>query len=88
MAKIFDSATALKNICEPAKSDYWQNPFETEAKGGGDCEDQAIFLQHKLALAGIKSEVIIGKFFLSDSYGHAWVEVPNADFTDVYILDR
>lgn len=66
--------------------DYWQSPAETIARGSGDCEDQAIYLHHLLAVEGLDSQVVFGIENLKRvESGHVWVEYP-AD-CDVYVLD-
>jgi len=32
----------------PDENDYWQSPHETEDRGGGDCEDLAVYLMYFL----------------------------------------
>jgi len=66
--------------------DYWQSPAETVRRGAGDCEDQAIYLQHLLRRRGIRSEVVFGIEDLREvKHGHVWVECPAHG--EVYVLD-
>jgi len=61
--------------------DYWKAPFETEADGGGDCEDLSIWLLHKLRRERITARLILGRSMLRGDYSsmypifHMWVRI-------------
>ncbi len=69
-----------------AGGDCWQSPDQTARRGAGDCEDQALYLQHLLAGDGVPSRVVFGIRDLHEPRtGHAWVECEMYGRT--YVLD-
>jgi hypothetical protein len=70
---------------EPKGNDKWQVYQETELKGTGDCEDQAIYIMMKLREAGYSDSQI----FVSLIEGHAFACVyTDTSKEDFYILDN
>lgn len=70
--------------------DYWRLPEETEAMGGGDCEDLAIWLYCKLLQEGFEDvRFVTGLIYTSmaktQRYGHAWVQWHSE--RGIYVLD-
>jgi len=67
-------------------ADYWQLPDETERKGGGDCEDKAIWLYSRLLKDGFEDiRLVIGKVREDSLRFHSWVAwYPQGK---VYVLD-
>jgi hypothetical protein len=71
---------------QAAPSDSWQLPEETEQRGAGDCEDQAIWLYARLIQMGFKDvRLILGKYRADQATYHAWVAYYLAN--KIYILD-
>jgi len=59
---------------EPRGRDHWQLPEETEKRGGGDCEDMAIWLYVNMIEAGIENaRLCIGMRSPTDRDLHCWV---------------
>lgn len=65
--------------------DYWQTPKETEERGGGDCEDTALWLYYNMRNQGYHVKFACGKRYRSSSEYHAWVELHENG--RIYILD-
>ena len=66
--------------------DHWQNPAQTQRRGGGDCEDLSIWLYARLIENGVHgARVCVGKKSPRDSQFHSWVVWLTGDKT--YILD-
>jgi hypothetical protein len=82
----FSEVRDMPYIGETGPEDYWQTPSETNEKGGGDCEDQAFYLQKKLLqIEGVDSWVVVGRFHPDSDSWHAWVEC--LSYGTRYILD-
>ena len=55
----------------PDKVDYWQSPFITVVRRGGDCEDLAILEWSLFKLSGLDASLIFGTYH---GKPHFWVE--------------
>ncbi len=75
MADPIRSARRLAYIAEPKDQDYQQLPVETEALGGGDCEDLATWIAQRYWENGIDARIETGKYALEDKDLHCWVEL-------------
>ena len=65
-------AGRLIYIPDPAGPlDFWCSPKSTARRGGGDCDDLAVFAASTLLAAGRPTTVVVGTLFGS---GHAWCE--------------
>ena len=65
-------------------SDYWQTSEQTNEKGTGDCEDQAILKYRRMRNSGIPDDKI-GIILIS---GHAFAALLDPNNNDFYILDN
>ena len=75
--KLLERAQAFRYIPDARGQDHWQMPNETEVRGGGDCEDMAIWLYTKLLASGVdEARLCIGRKHSSDSEMHCWVMWP------------
>jgi transglutaminase-like putative cysteine protease len=79
------SAQRLVYIAEPKGRDYQQLPDETEAMGGGDCEDLATWLAQRYWENGLNARIETGKFRTGDKDLHCWVELEYNG--DIYVID-
>lgn len=69
-----------------SSSDCWQLPEETEGRGGGDCEDKAIWLYARLIQMGFENvRLVVGKYHVDQPAYHAWVVYYLTE--KIYILD-
>lgn len=69
-------AGSLRYIPDPVDCDRWCAPAETRRRGGGDCDDLAIFVASLLHAGGDDTaHVVIGTVCShAGCTGHAWVE--------------
>lgn len=75
ISSCFIQVGQIRYVPDPAGTDFWQSPEQTQQLGRGDCEDLCIYLQHLLDRQGVHAEVVFG---LKDRYrknGHAWCEM-------------
>jgi hypothetical protein len=54
-----------------APVDFWCSPRSTWKRGGGDCDDLAVFAASTLLAASRAATVVVGELF---GVGHAWCE--------------
>ena len=79
-------ARRLPYLRETATQDFWQIPPETQARPGGDCEDQAVWLFDQMQGLGIRNcRVFLGKRNARGNQPHAWVILYTK--SNGYILD-
>ncbi|HRU04154.1 MAG TPA: hypothetical protein P5137_00095 [Candidatus Brocadiia bacterium] len=84
--KLLKRAQAFRYIPDARGQDHWQMPDETETRGGGDCEDMAIWLYTKLLASGVdEARLCIGRKHASDHEMHCWVMWPAGGA--YYVLD-
>jgi len=84
--RLLEQAQAFRYIPDARGQDRWQMPRETEARGGGDCEDMAIWLYTKLLASGVdEARLCIGRKHAADQEMHCWVMWPASGA--YYVLD-
>lgn len=65
----------LRYIPDPPDCDRWCSPAVTYARGGGDCDDLAIFIASLVQALGCSARVETGWYHSGRQLlGHAWVE--------------
>lgn len=66
---------SLRYIPDPKSCDRWGRPHETLRRGGGDCDDLAIFAASMCRAMGVSMAVVVGTHCSGRACdGHAWVE--------------
>jgi len=72
--RLLERAHAFEYRPEPTGQDKWQLPDETEWRGGGDCEDLAIWLYTRLLETGVQDvRFCIGVRSPAENALHCWV---------------
>lgn len=83
---LFFAARSFRYIPDEVGRDYWQTPEETYQRGGGDCEDKAVWLYSQLKQNGYQGvRLVIGRF---RNGFHVWVTLQDSqDPSNLFILD-